>query len=97
MSYQIYDENGYVADFGTTRGTHDYLAYLRGLDREELMQFVNEGFDIVPEALEENLEDINPPKGDLYTTHENFLNTLSKCKGIVILSDGLNDDLEDAE
>lgn len=97
MSLQIYDENGYVGDFATTKGAFDYLTYLRGLEQEELAQFLTEGFDLVPEALLEVLEITSVPEGALSDTHANFLSTLRQCEGIVILSDGISDDLEDAE
>jgi hypothetical protein len=95
MTFYVYDEDGYKGDFGTNKGAHDYMAYLFGLDREELEDFTRDGYDISPEALLESLKDVNPPKGDITSTHENFLSILEKCKGIVILSNGLNDDLED--
>jgi len=97
MSFQIYDEDGYVGDFGTTKGTRDYLSYLRGLDREYLKAFLSEGWDVIPEALLEDLQEVDPPAGVLKETHENFLDLLEKCKGIVVLTDGISDDLEDEE
>lgn len=97
MSYQVYDEDGFVGDFATTKGAYDYLSYIRGQEVEELAQLVNEGFDTVPEAIKEELEKISPPEGLLMDTHENFLKLLDKCKGVVIISDGVNDNLDDAE
>jgi hypothetical protein len=97
MSFCIYDENGYVGDFATTKGTRDYLVYVRGLDIPETLQFVLEGWDVIPEAILEEFEKINPPEGLIKETHDNFLSLLKKCSGIVVLSDGISDDLEDEE
>lgn len=97
MSFQVYDERGFRADFATNTGTHNYFSYLRGLSIEALNQLVEEGYDVVPAAILETLSEVSVPEGDLKITHENFLKTLESCKGVVIISDGINDDLEDAE
>lgn len=97
MSYQVYDEDGFVGDFATNKGAVDYLSFIRGQEIPELMQLVSEGFDLIPEAIKEELEKVSPPEGLLMDTHKNFLSLLDKCKGIVIISDGINDDLEDEE
>jgi len=97
MSYQVYDEDGYKGDFATSKGGYDYLSYLRGLSIEEITHFLEEGYDTVPEAIYEAIRLVDPPDGLIKTTHENFLELLPKCNGIVIVSDGMNDDLEDIE
>jgi len=93
MSYQVYDENGYVGDFATTRGLNDFMGWCRSTNDEDLIEFAKEGMYIYPLALYETLVDYEPPAGDLKKTYDNFMSLLPKCKGIVIISDGANDDL----
>ena len=95
MSYQVYDENGYVGDFATTRGLNDFMRWCESTSDEDLIEFAKEGMYIYPEALKESLELYDPPVGDIKKTYDNFLDLLPKCKGIVIVSDGANDDLEE--
>lgn len=97
MSFQVYDERGFQGDFATNTGTYNYFSYLRGLNIDPLKQLIEEGYDVVPAAILETLSEVKMPEGDLKVTHENFLETLELCKGIVIISDGINDDMEDAE
>jgi hypothetical protein len=94
MSNQVYDVDGFVDDFATNKGTTDYFNYLRGLNDPYLEKFVEEGWDLVPEALLETLEELDPPRGEIKEVHEKFKESLMKCSGIVIISDGLNDDLD---
>jgi len=95
MSYQIYDENGYVGDFATTKGLTDFMKWCESTDDVDLINFYKDGMYIYPEALKESLELYDPPVGDIKKTYDNFLDLLPKCKGIVIVSDGANDDLEE--
>jgi hypothetical protein len=95
MSYQLYDEDGYIGDFATNKGAYDYLTYLKGLDNPDIERIVNHGVDVVPEAIVETLENIQVPDGPMEETHKNFIFMLKKCSGIAVISDGLNDDLED--
>lgn len=97
MSYQVYDENGYVGDFATTKGLNDFMKWLLSIDDEEIIVFAEESLSVYPEALMEALASQDPPLGDIEKTYANFLELLPKCKGVVIISDGLNDDLEDYE
>lgn len=94
MSNQVYDENGFVGDFATNKGTYEYLSYLRGLQIDEIEKLIEQGFDVIPEAVLEILSEVNPPAGLIKETHDNFLLLLKECKGVVIISDGLNEDLE---
>jgi hypothetical protein len=94
MSYQLYDENGFVADLATTKGLNDMLAYLRGLDIPGLNKLIQEGWDLIPEAILEELEEyVDPPAGEIKDTLDILKKNLKKCVGIVIFSDGLNDGL----
>lgn len=95
MSYQVYDEFGFKGDFATNKGGYDYLSFLRGLQLADLEKFIEQGFDLVPEAILEVLQEVNPPAGLIEETHNNFMKLLSLCEGMVIVSDGLNDDLDD--
>jgi hypothetical protein len=97
MSYQVYDENGYVGDFATTKGYEDFVNWCNGLQEEEIQDFITDGMSIHPLVLHEVLADYDPPLGDIKKTYDNFLKLLLECSGIVIVSDGLNDDLEDLE
>lgn len=97
MSYCIYDENGYVGDFATTKGLDDFMRWCRSVEDIDLQEFANDGMYIFPEALKESLEIYDPPTGDIKKTYDNFLQLLSKCSGIVIVSNGANDDLEEEE
>jgi hypothetical protein len=93
MATYVYDENGYIGDFATNKGTKDVFDYLRDLNNPYLQQFIEEGWDIVPEALLETLEELEPPRGDIKITIDVFKETLKKCKGIIIISDGVTHDL----
>ena len=97
MSYQVYDENGYVGDFATTKGLDDFMKWCESTNDVDLIEFSKEGMYIYPLALYEILAEYDPPLGDLRKTYDNFLELLPKCKGIVIVSDGANDKLEDEE
>lgn len=97
MSYQVYDENGYVGDFATTKGLDDFMKWLQSTEDDDLIDFAENAIYIVPEALAETLVQYQPPLGDIRKTYDNFLELLPKCEGIVMISDGLNDDLEDLE
>lgn len=97
MGFYLYDEDGYVDDLGTTKGTNDLLVYLRGLDIPGLKKFLTEGWDLVPEALAEELEEVNAPAGEIRDTLEALKENLYKCKGIAIISDGLNEGVESAD
>ena len=97
MGYYLYDENGYVDDFATTKGASDLMAFLKGLEIPGLQKLVEEGWDLIPEAILEELEDVNPPAGEVKDTLDIFKKNLKKCKGIVIISDGLNDGLAQLE
>ena len=94
MSNMCFDENGYVGDFATNKGQTDFFAYLKGLDDPDLEEFINEGSYLIPEALLEVLGKYDPPRGEIKETMDNFKELLPKCKGIVIISDGLNDGKE---
>ena len=94
MGFYLYDENGYVDDLGTTKGVYDLMTYLKGLDIEGLKRFIEEGWDIVPEALAEELEAVDPPAGEVKDTLDILRENLYKCKGIAIISDGLNEGVE---
>lgn len=95
MSYQVYDESGYVGDFATTKGLDDFMKWCETLEDIEIRDFAENASYIYPEALQEAFEAYDPPAGDIQKTYENFLSLLPKCKGIVIISDGINEDLED--
>ena len=97
MSYQLYDENGYVDDLATTKGLNDMLSYLRGLDKPGLRKLLEEGWDLIPEAILEEFGDIDPPAGEIKDTIDKLKENLKKCVGIVIFSDGLNDGLSQEE
>lgn len=97
MSYQVYDENGYVGDFATTKGCHDFMQWCESTGDVDLKRFFNSGSSIFPMSLMEALELFDPPLGEVEKTYNNFLELLPKCKGIVIISDGINDDLEDED
>ncbi len=92
MGYYLYDEDGYVADVGTTKGLDDMFTYLRGLDLPGLDAFIENGWDLVPEALAEELEVLDPPAGEVKDTIDDLVVNLRKCKGMAIVSDGLNED-----
>lgn len=91
MGFYLYDEDGYVDDLGTNKGVDDLFTYLRGLEIPGLKKFLYEGWDLVPEALAEELEEVNPPVGEIKETLEALKENLYKCKGIAIISDGLNE------
>jgi hypothetical protein len=95
MSYQVYDENGYVGDFATTKGFNDFMEWCKSTEDVELIQFAENGIYIFPEAIKESLEKYDPPLGDIRKTYDDFLALLPRCEGVVMISDGLNDDLED--
>lgn len=98
MAYQLYDENGYVDDLATTKGLNDMLAYLRGLDIPGLYKLIDEGWDLIPEAILEEFEEyVDPPIGEVKDTIDILKKNLKKCKGIVIFSDGLNEALDKVE
>lgn len=97
MGFRVYDENGYVGDFATTKGCDDFMKWLKSTEDEDLMDFADNGIYIVPEALAETLVGYQPPKGDIKSIYDNFLELLPKCEGIVMISDEVNDDLEDLE
>ena len=91
MAYQLYDENGYVDDLATTKGLNDLLAYLKSTDTPGLNQLIQEGWDLIPEAILEEMEDLEPPAGEVKDTLDQLKKNLKKCVGIVIFSDGLNE------
>ena len=90
----MYDEKGYVDDLGTTKGTNDLISYLKGLDIPGLKKFLTQGWDLVPEALAEELEAVDPPIGEVKDTLDILKANLYKCKGIAIISDGINEGAE---
>jgi len=92
MTYQLYDENGFIADVGTTKGLSDLWAYLRGLDVPDLDAFIENAWDLVPEAIAEAFEKLDPPVGDIKDTIDALIVSLYQAKGIAIISDGLNED-----
>ena len=94
MAYQLYDENGFVSDLATTKGLNDMLAYLKGLNIPGLNKLIQEGWDLIPEAILEEFEEyVDPPAGEVKDTIDALKKNLKKCIGIVIFSDGLNDGL----
>ena len=95
MSYFVYDENGYVGDFATTKGLNDFMKWCESIPDIDLQDFVEKGMAIFPLALRETLREYDPPLGEIKKTYDNFIELLPKCKGIVMISDGINDDLED--
>ncbi len=95
MSYYVYDENGYVGDFATTKGLNDFMKWAESTEDGELVALAENAMYIFPMAIKESLEAFDPPLGEIKDTYDNFLELLPKCQGIVIISDGLNDDLED--
>jgi len=95
VGYCAYDVNGYVGDIGTATGLFDFMRWCAGTEDFELINFSEEGKAIVPEALLEALQMYEPPKGDIKEVYDALLMVLPKCKEIVVISDGLNDDLED--
>jgi hypothetical protein len=97
MSYQVYDENGYVGDFASTKGLDEFMKWLSTTDDDELVVFSENSIYIFPMALKEVLEEYDPPAGDIKLTYDNFMELLPKCQGLVMISDGLNDDLEETE
>jgi serine/threonine protein phosphatase PrpC len=97
MSYQVYDENGYIGDFATTKGFDDFMKWCESTEDDEIVSFAQNAMSIYPMALDEALDDFAPPLGDLKKTYDNFRELLPKCESIVMVSDGLNDDLEDEE
>lgn len=97
MGFYLYDEDGYVDDFATIKGANDLFTYLKGLDIPGLRKLVNDGWDVYPEALLEELEEVNPPAGEVKDTLDIFKENLKKCKGIVIISDQINEGIEENE
>jgi hypothetical protein len=97
MSYYVYDENGYVGDFATTKGLDDFMKWCETIEDIEVREFAENASHIHPEALHESFEVYDPPEGDIKKTYDNFLSILPKCKGIVIVSDGVNEDLPEEE
>jgi hypothetical protein len=97
MSYHVYDENGYVGDFATTKGLRDFMEWCKSLDDIEIQGFTEDAMYIFPLALKESLDEFDPPLGDIKKTYDNFMDLLPKCKGIVMISDGANDDLDQIE
>lgn len=95
MGFYLYDEEGYVDDLGTTKGVNDLLTYLRGLNISGLKKFIEQGWDLVPEALAEELEEVNPPAGEVKDTLEILKGNLYRCRGIAIISDGINEGEEE--
>ena len=91
MGFYLYDEDGYVADLATTKGLNDLLSYLKGLNIPGLKKFIEDGWDLVPEAIAEELEVVNPPIGEVKETLDALKENLYKCKGIAIISDGVNE------
>lgn len=97
MSYQVYDENGYVGDFATTKGMDDFMKWLSSTGDDDLEIFAETSIHIYPMAIKESLAAYDPPLGDIQETYDNFMELLPKCQGIVMISDGLNDDLEEVQ
>jgi hypothetical protein len=93
----VYDENGFVGDFATTKGLNDFMRWCESTEDIELKELAETGMYIFPMAIKESLEEFDPPIGDIKKTYDNFLKVLSKCSGIVIISDGANDDLGEIE
>ena len=97
MSYYVYDENGYVGDFATTKGLSEFMKWCESIEDIEIRDFAENGMYIYPMALYESLEVVDPPAGDIQKTYDNFMDLLPSCTGIVMISDGANDDLPDSE
>jgi hypothetical protein len=95
MSYYIYDENGYVGDFATTKGLDDFMKWCEGVEDIDVSGFAEEGMSVYPDALKESLELYDPPEGDIKKTYDNLLKLIPECQGVVIISDGSNSEVEE--
>jgi hypothetical protein len=73
------------------------MSWCETLEDIDIQSFAEEASSSFPEVLMESLELYDPPLGEIRATYDNFMNLLPKCKGIVIISDGLNDNLEATE
>ena len=88
MSFQLYDEKGYVADLGTTTGLLDMASAVKERELPEVIRLLDEGFhDDVAELLWELL-DIDDAR--LAALKEG----LRKCVGEAVISDGIVDEDE---
>jgi hypothetical protein len=84
MTYYIYDMNGYVGDFASIQG----LVELEKEIGSKLPTLFDDGVDD-PQTVLKNLEGINSTNADIQSTIDLLRELAGKCKGTLIITDGV--------
>jgi hypothetical protein len=84
MTYYIYDMNGYVGDFASIQG----LVELEKEIGDKLPTLFDDGVDN-PQTVLKNLEGINSTNADIQSTIDLLKELAGKCKGTLIITDGV--------
>ena len=88
MTFYIYDVNGYVSDYASTRGAMELDRFLEAQDNEILQFFVDEGYYPDPAELLSVLKGLTPRDETVRATLLELWKTLKCCKEIVIVTNG---------
>ncbi len=100
MSFSIYDVNGFVGDFATTTGLSELSRFIEeqeGQSMEDAKGFLQMGGALITNDLIDGFRIAAPRKDTIRETVTNLVELLEKCDTVAIISDGLNDDLQDLE
>jgi len=95
MSYAVYDANGYVGDMASGGGLKELREHAVTTDNEALKTFVDDGY-ADPDTL---AKAITLPVGEseLGDTLKNLKELAGKCELIMIISNGIEDDVDEDE
>lgn len=95
MSYAAFDAAGYVGDVASLGGWATFVLWARRQrDRPALVALLREGWAPAP-GLVADLE-AGPAAGDAESTRKNLLALARKADEVLILSDGVGDEDEEA-
>ena len=88
MSYQLYDENGYVADLASNRGFMDMVSRVGTLDSAPaLKEFFSQGYTSQAEEVAKEVEMVIPlVQGDVQETLRGLLQGLQQVQDIAIIT-----------
>jgi hypothetical protein len=98
MSFAIYDVNGFVGDLATNTGMAELARFIEAQEEmPDAKEFIKKGAALITDFLVGDFQDMEPKKETVQQTITNFLELVEKADTVVIISDGLNDDLEDLD
>jgi hypothetical protein len=92
MTYYIYDMNGYVGDFASIQG----LVELEKEIGDKLPTLFDDGVDD-PQTVLKGLEGISSTNADIQSTIDLLRELAGKCKGTLIITDGVGIEEEEDE